>query len=414
MRAVDCQGFAGGFTLGVVQAGFELAHKAEMAAGFGVENCQANRHLLGDGWETQRCDPTDWEPVPDVQFVFGNPPCSGFSALSNKDFRGVDSPINHCMWALVAYAARVQPLVVAFESVQPAYKIGLPLMRSLLAKLKAETGDDSWELYHVLHNNLSLGGVAQRPRYFWLASRIPFGVEQPVLERTFTLRDAIGDLEHLPLISGSQTFDTPSTPWSQALRNHVAQNHDGFLLAGDVVDGHVPHPDDAGSRRLWDLLEHSKPWEQGESIQHWAKRYHERTGTLPRSWPEGSVKKYLARDWEGFGWHRPKRWRYDKAAHVITGGTPTSAVHPHNYRFFTYREIARIMGYPDDWRIETLIETSRTLKESWGKGIPVGSGRWLASWVKASIGGSPGSDRGRMIGDGEYEINVTKPRVRTQ
>jgi len=35
-RAVDCQGFAGGFTLGMVQAGFHLVGKREMKAGFGV------------------------------------------------------------------------------------------------------------------------------------------------------------------------------------------------------------------------------------------------------------------------------------------------------------------------------------------------------------------------------------------
>lgn len=415
MRAIDCQGFAGGFTMGVVQAGFKLVHKAEMSAGFGVANCTTNRHLLGEEWGVQTCDPSEWEPLPDVQFLFGNPPCSGFSALSSKTFRGIDSPINHCMWALVGYAARVNPEVVAFESVQPAYRMGLPLMRSLIEKLRAETGDESWVLYHVLHNNLALGGVAQRPRYFWVASRVPFGVEHPELERTYTLRDAVEDLEDLPLQLEPQPVRRPATAWSaQQRRTTQHTTSDGFLVVEDLVDGHVPHRDDTGSRRLWDLREHSEPWVQGESIQHWAKRYWERTGELPRSWPEGSVEKYVGQDWDGFGWHRPKRWRYDRPAHVITGGSPTSAVHPVNYRFFTYREVARIMGFPDDWRIQPLVDSgSRTIKESWGKGIPVGSGYWLASWVRASLGGSPGSLGGKVIADREYEITVTSPRVRT-
>lgn len=77
MRFIDCQGFAGGFTLGCVQAGFELAHKAEMSAGFGVANCTANRHLLGTDWGVQTCDPSEWEhPGGEVVFVAGNPPCS--------------------------------------------------------------------------------------------------------------------------------------------------------------------------------------------------------------------------------------------------------------------------------------------------------------------------------------------------
>jgi hypothetical protein len=74
-RAIDCMGFAGGFTLGVVQAGFELVAKREMRGGFGVPNCEANRHLLGTNWQAQACDPADWEVMP-AELVFGNPPCS--------------------------------------------------------------------------------------------------------------------------------------------------------------------------------------------------------------------------------------------------------------------------------------------------------------------------------------------------
>ena len=73
--AVDCLGFAGGFTLGVVQAGFKLVGKRELKGGFGIANCEANRHLLGQGWQSQACDSAAWEVVP-AEMVFGNPPCS--------------------------------------------------------------------------------------------------------------------------------------------------------------------------------------------------------------------------------------------------------------------------------------------------------------------------------------------------
>lgn len=77
MRFVDCQGFAGGFTLGTVQAGFELAGKCEQRGAFGAPNCLANRHLLGENWEVQEGDPSTWEhPGGEVVLVTGNPPCS--------------------------------------------------------------------------------------------------------------------------------------------------------------------------------------------------------------------------------------------------------------------------------------------------------------------------------------------------
>lgn len=74
-RAVDVMGFAGGFTLGMVQAGFQLVGKKELPGGFGVANCEANRHLLGNDWRAQVGPPESWEVISGgCDVVFGNPP----------------------------------------------------------------------------------------------------------------------------------------------------------------------------------------------------------------------------------------------------------------------------------------------------------------------------------------------------
>jgi site-specific DNA-cytosine methylase len=404
MRAVDCQGFAGGFTTGVVRAGFKLVHKAEMAAGFGVVNCTSNRHVLGYDWQVQTCDPSEWEPV-EAEFVFGNPPCSGFSLLSNRSFRGVDSPINHCMHALVGYAGAIDPQVIAFESVAQAYKEGLPLMRQLHQKLMAQTGHDDWQLYHVLHNNLSVGGCAVRRRYFWVASRVPLEFSYPELSYLPTVRDAIQDLEHLALTWELQPYGSPDfgTRWSRQLR-----------APGGYTDGHHPLPDDTGDRRLWALREHSEPWEEGETLRDWARRTYDRLGTLPEPWTQQQLQRHVEKEWDGFGFHQPKRWRYDRQAHVITGGSPGSVVHPTQYRHLTMREVARIMGFPDTWRIAPYRD-SRTMKESWGKGIPVHSGLWLARCVRAALEGrQPEGELAphQLTLDQEHIVDVTKPHLR--
>lgn len=74
-RATDVMGFAGGFTLGMVQAGFTLKAKRELPGGFGVANCEANRALLGNDWLSQVGPSESWEVMPS-DVVFGNPPCS--------------------------------------------------------------------------------------------------------------------------------------------------------------------------------------------------------------------------------------------------------------------------------------------------------------------------------------------------
>ena len=75
-RATDVMSFAGGFTLGMVQAGFELNAKRELPGGFGVPSCEANRHLLGDNWKAQVGPAESWEVMSGTEVVFGNPPCS--------------------------------------------------------------------------------------------------------------------------------------------------------------------------------------------------------------------------------------------------------------------------------------------------------------------------------------------------
>lgn len=74
-RFASCQTFAGGFDVGMVQAGFSFVHKVEQKGGFGMANCLANRHVLGQDWTSQVGDPETWY-VPEVEVLAGNPPCS--------------------------------------------------------------------------------------------------------------------------------------------------------------------------------------------------------------------------------------------------------------------------------------------------------------------------------------------------
>ena len=73
---VACQTFAGGLDLGLVQSGLELIHKVEQAGGFGMPNCLANRHLLGENWTHDVGDATQWHVPKEVHVLAGNPPCS--------------------------------------------------------------------------------------------------------------------------------------------------------------------------------------------------------------------------------------------------------------------------------------------------------------------------------------------------
>jgi site-specific DNA-cytosine methylase len=397
LEFVDCQCFAGGLTLGAVQAGWTLRGKREHAGGFGAPACEANRHLLGDAWETQATQAEEWEVI-DVPAVFGNPPCSGFSLMSNKDFRGVDSKINSCMWDLVGYAARCDVDVMVMESVGQAYTTGHELMTGLLEKMQS-LSKGKWKATHVLQDAYSLGGCAIRRRYFLVLHRVPFGVEPFDLRAPLpTLGDAISDLQDLPLTWELQPHRYPPTAFGRKLRGRTR-----------LVDGHVV-ADTVGVRRITELV-NLVDWKERGSMADAMRSYWEEHDDLPPMWATHAGREKIlsqAPDFN-FGYNQPIRWRWNHPARVITGGALFGVVHPTRPRTITHREALRVLGYPDAWRVSTIENrTSNSVAMFWGKGVTVDTGRWIAEWVRRSLEGSPGTLAGEPVGESEVLVDVSK------
>jgi DNA (cytosine-5)-methyltransferase 1 len=389
---VDCLGFAGGFTLGMAQAGFELVGKRELPGGFGVPNCEANRALLGDRWRTEIGAGETWSRV-DADVVAGNPPCSGFSVMTDKRWRGVDAKINACMWSFSNYVASVRPQIAIMESVRVAYTTGRPLMQQLRDNVEAKTGL-RYDLWHVFQNAVDLGGAAERPRYFMVMSQLPFGVEYPRVHRP-VLRDVIEDLEGLDLTWELQPYRRPPTWWSKQARSDTG-----------VVDGHTTSNSPYVQRAI-ELLHANGDWPQGVAIAKVYRQYYEKTGTLPPL-SLGQLPRLLEKDWF-MGFTTMVRWRENRPARVITGAALQSVLHPWLPRTITNREAARIMGFPDDWRIIPL--RGNAVQPTWGKGITVQCGKWIGDWARHALDGEPGSVTGELIGEREYFI--TAPRSKT-
>jgi site-specific DNA-cytosine methylase len=401
MDAIDCMGFAGGFTMGTVQAGFRLVGKRENVGGFGMPACENNRHLLGDDWVGEAVEPAAWTPY-QVPYVFGNPPCSGFSSGSPQHFRGIDSSINSCMWDLMTFASRCNPDMIVMESVAPAFSKGRPLMQRLREHVEKLTGQEWW-MTHVIQDALSLGGCAVRRRYFLVLHRYAFGVEHVELETVPTVMDAIGDLVKQPLSWEQVPYAEGPTWWSYERRSAegTTDGHQYHMTASGPSRGHTP--------RLYpELIERLSPyWKQGWTIDQVAIDELERTGEVPE-WINAHRRKNMETlGTPNFGFHQAKRWRADQPARVITGDGLRGVIHPTEPRRLTHREVLRILGFPDDWRVAE-IQAVRGLSEFWGKGVTVDCGRWISSWVKASLEGEPGSETGDVIGDRENLIDVSK------
>ncbi len=361
MKAIGVHDFAGAFALGMAKAGFELVGKREGENAAGIEAWERNKRLLKYSGDLEALPAAQWTPMK-VDAVFGNPPCSAFSLMSKVDHRlthihGSDSFINQCMHDLVQYAGSCSPTTVIFESVQGAYKSGRDLMVELREELEHEAGR-KYTLTHVLHSGIGNGNAQVRPRYFWVASRKPFGVEPHPLRLVTTVRDRIGDLEDVPLgsIDGHVCVDSPMN------RRHTAMLLDGVR------------------------------WDEGEKSAYAIKRAKKNYGFT--QYEKDSTNAY-----------RPRRLRYDEPSFVVIGDAPVKFVHPVLPRFITFREAMRIMGFPDSFKSWNM--RAQSAYRLIGKQIPVENGAWIAKWAASSMQGKPGSVRGDKIGDREYLIDLT-------
>jgi len=445
IRTVDCQGLGGGMTYGFARAGHTFLRKVEQRGDFGFTQCDANRHLIGDTWDYFAGDEPEW-PAIKADVVMGNPPCSGFSMMSVRagsgvsrtDKRGPNAAINSCMWDLVKYASRCEAEFVVMESVQTAGKDsakgGRVLMRQLRDYMVELTGKH-YDLYHCFHNGAALGASSVRRRYFMVLSRRPFGVNIPKVPAVPWLTDVLADIDFVDTTqAGSLPYTNPSTWWSHAKRNVNDQcdgnttwldlwptNHGNRLQT--ILD--VGWPEGA---QLTEILgkyvkDHDGEWPDSEVWNLKAQQaiYHRplkkavdydavQAGTMTEEeyltkWKAQALPKSRPVTFQG-GAYQPRRWRSHHAGLVLAGNGMTDIIHPWVDRTLTYRECARIMGFPDSWDVKPYME-NRGGGAVFGKGVLVESGEWIGRAVAAAFNDQPFEHQGELVGDGEYVINLS-------
>ncbi len=370
LKALDLMGFAGSMSAGVDQAGFDVIAKREPSEfkAFGVRS-----HTLNMPWmETQVADPEQWElPSEQVELVYGCPPCSGFSQLSHANTiihgatYGAAAEINKCMGWFVDFTARVKPQIAIMESVGAAFKgDGRPWMESLFQKLLDQSGLP-YKLYHVNHDSRWIGGDVNRPRYFLVASLVPFGIGREFVTAR-TVDELIGDLPF---------EDLTDTDWGHIHRSKGSRN----------------------DKTMQWLRSMGRNWEPGTRLPDNVK------GLEPPEWelkPEGSKRSTrlpedapnVYSDWFSTDPFSAARWRGDRPFGVVVGASADRAIHPSYDRSFSFRELARFMSLPDDWSMRAIVEEQRTAEL--GKAVTSAAGKWIAHWARMAMLGTPGDYAG--------------------
>lgn len=401
MRVLAVHAFAGHLGVALRDLGAELVAWVE-PGGFGADSVEANRAAMGfDGPIVTR--PEALYAPDGIDAVLGNPPCRAFSVMNQSGDRGAGAAVNDAMWTFVRSAAAVNggrgPDVAAFESVQGAYTRGRHLMHQLHEELEALTGE-RYALTHVLMSGGSVGAAQLRHRYFWVASRVPFAVDPPPIpSRVVTCEEAAGDLASLPLSREAQPYWAEPSGWARGLVSPTGtvgmHCHGGTSMERKMtalaIEGDWPvgrHDKDVLAALL-----RARGWDGEDSEKARA--------LAPEGWAGVDVAKWAASDRFNVTW----RLAGDAPARVVHGGGAAFFVHWSEDRTLTMREMARLMGLPDDWRLD--YASAGRVYEHLGMNVPVQSWAWLAGWVQACLSDRPGAWSGEPQDDGSRVIDVT-------
>ncbi|WP_104546762.1 DNA cytosine methyltransferase [Chroococcidiopsis sp. TS-821] len=336
--AVDLFAGAGGFSLGIEQAGFDVLvaverdpiHACTYAFNFPLTRVLAadvSQISGNDIREAATCAAQSWDGR--IDLVFGGPPCQGFSIVGK---RSLDDERNNLVFHFHRLVTELNPSYFVMENV-PGMAIGQ--YKLWCAQLKTQFEQAGYQVQVQILNAADFGVPQRRRRLFFLGSQqgvTPVSLPNP--NNTFvTVKDAIADLpdiEEFPeLLFTDEVLLSDRQFWElqQKASDYVK------LLRGEISST------DFSYRRLWNpqLLTSSM------RTQHTANSIERFAAMLPNQ--RESISHLRRLDLNGL-------------SHTLCAGTGAERgsytsprpIHPTRSRVISVREAARLHSFPDWFR----------------------------------------------------------------
>ncbi|GAB4190335.1 MAG: DNA cytosine methyltransferase [Coleofasciculaceae cyanobacterium] len=371
--AVDLFAGAGGFSLGIEQAGFDVAvaiehdpiHAAVYAFNFPHTKvlCADVAQLSGRviqmavrEWATTSSEfnvlscqrvrqrkHSARSQIP-IDLVFGGPPCQGFSTIGKGQ---IDDERNTLVFEFCRLVKELQPRYFVMENV-PGLRGSKysSILERLLSEFKA-AGYEVTEPIQVLDAS-HFGVPQQRRRLFILGTRVglsPLGYPKPKLgevlatarklpSRYVTVEDAIADLPNLDDFAELYTTDCIQLSAAQ-----LDQMHEKATLYVQMLRDLTVDPSNFAYSRWWNptMLTNSIRTQHTEtSIERF------------QNTPQGQIEPIS----------RLRRLDWYKPCHTLRAGTGSDRgaytsprpIHPDYPRVISVREAARLHSFPDWFR----------------------------------------------------------------
>lgn len=351
--------FAGGFSFGVQQGGFEVVgHLEHSEIPLGVVPASSRWPVtVGDaqGWYDMATRMRVENAVPDL--VYMNPPCSAFAKQGNRN--GMDDTVMCYTRYCVEFALALMPNMFVWELVEGVWDdVNVPQVEAGPVTPPPDTGFDE------TNGRLFVESVARRARahgysccVFLTSSALHGGAQNRVRFHFIAVRS-----------------ETPPD-WNAVAEGLLAAQppeHTGWRTLGDVLErveaaaalgplpNHIPEDGQYPGGALLDIMPYTPPGSYLRDVHDEAMRryYHPRN----KEW-DGTSRAGVTQ----------VRGRRDRTCPVIVGGT--TVIHPEEDRFLTVREAATAMGFPLDYEFSD--SGSRGSQEV-GKGLTTHNARFVA------------------------------------
>lgn len=393
-RALSVHSFMGALTLGVSESIEPVATMETFDLGELTVEANLGIPFYRAGVEASDRVPAWFELLEDprlrdVQVVFGNPRCTGFSALGHgcsEDAHGAWAKPTVDIRQLCEVADLVQPPVWGFESVQQCGTVGRDLIQWIYERFK-----ERYRLAELYHNAAQFGSSQHRRRVFMMF--YDRELEPPFEELTEsclwrgahrTVYDVIGDLRDVPTVELPSDFSYPTT-LGEAIAVGLPLNH-----------WHKHGRDRYFQAAVETTLE-------GHSLNGVPEEVLEQAG-----YEDLAEKKAVG---TSFSWHAPRRLHRDRSCPVVYSASG-KFLHPELPRALTVRELARLMGCPDSWVVLGPDPIAQL-----GKGVTVEVGRWLGRLFRATLEGHRGPRQPDHVAfrfDRDYGWTPKRPRVEAE
>jgi site-specific DNA-cytosine methylase len=202
MNAIGVFIYAGGFTLGIQRAGFNVLGHFEDPKPYAKATMQRNLNL-------------DVFPYPDwpspreqlgqpIELIYANPPCCAFSQMGRSVKLGRDAWRTHpalaCTRQVFSLLEREQPHILAWESVLNSLSHGSEFIAGF-AERAIELG---YQFTMVPHNAYHMGSIQSRTRIMYVCSKTQFFCAEPDYDRTETVEERLAGIDYL---KGGETYD---------------------------------------------------------------------------------------------------------------------------------------------------------------------------------------------------------------